>query len=583
MDHALDEQVCQQDHQRDHRCAFQLHLGLELGDHQRHRLITRGGEEGDGGDGHHAVDEEVRAHFQQCVLALGDQHIPHEERPLNAHGVGHALQIFVDLGQGVVDHQIGRGNKVHHIHQNQHDDGAVDGGLVESQHIGKTQYHAGDGGGGHGRQVQEPGEPGLHAGGEIGRHEGDAHAQHGGAQGDDDRVEVVFAGAQPEGPDYIGQGKGEVVGIVGGEGQHHEGDQRQQRQYGDEGAPAVGGGVDPLAAGDLTGLGDKAGVAAILVEYVDDKGDHGGDQQHRAVHGALAEVQLADDLLVHDGGNGGILAAHHQRHAVVGDDQREDGEHHADQRLTQKGQHDGGELAELADTQHPGGLVSRAVLIVQHIREHQVGHGEGVQHGAHHNTLQTVDTALQAEKAGQKAVVAQQDHKAHTVGDGGQQHGQHEDDGKEAFQADVGAFNAQSQQKGDGHGDQRADQRRDDRVEHRLSKDGGGHHAPDALAVHVAEHAYQRDKDHGHKHQRQKKLDEFRLAQLVSSNFDRTCHVQPLTHFMRESILICRFFSTKFSTYSSAGWSTMFSGVSSCTTLASRMIMMRSDMAKASS
>ena len=72
MRNALNQQIDTQNHQGNHRSTFHLHLCLKLVNHQRNRLIGSGCKEGNGRNGHHTVNKEIREHFKysQCLFAV---------------------------------------------------------------------------------------------------------------------------------------------------------------------------------------------------------------------------------------------------------------------------------------------------------------------------------------------------------------------------------------------------------------------------------------------------------------------------------------------------------------------------------
>ena len=95
------------------------------------------------------------------------------------------------------------------------------------------------------------------------------------------------------------------------------------------------------------GLDHEGGIAAVLVQKVDNERDDGGDQKDHAVDRAFTEIKRADNLLIHNSGKCDVLTAHHQRNAVVGEDQGKGGKQHRDQRLSQIRKRDRAEFTNL--------------------------------------------------------------------------------------------------------------------------------------------------------------------------------------------------------------------------------------------
>lgn len=134
-----------QDQQRHEGDAFQLHLFFKLVDDQGQRHRFPPAQEGHGGNGHHGVDEEIGKHFPQGGTGLRDKYPQYHTYPADTQGTAHSLQVFVELAQGIVGHQIGGGEEMDHVHQNQDRQRPRQEAAAEEQGIGEAQHHTGDG------------------------------------------------------------------------------------------------------------------------------------------------------------------------------------------------------------------------------------------------------------------------------------------------------------------------------------------------------------------------------------------------------------------------------------------------------
>ena len=102
-------------------------------------------------------------------------------------------------------------------------------------------------------------------------------------------------------------------------------------------------------------------------------------------------------------------------------------------------------------------------------------------------------------------------------------------------------------------------------IYNRCRKIGRREHLIDARLINFTEHIEQRDKDDRDKYERKGKLGKIGAPEAGNNFFiqNRCSHHSFLTYLTKESILILRFSITNCSTYSSAGFAMIFSGVSS--------------------
>ena len=125
MRRSLKQQVYCQNKKRNNSRALQLALCLKLIDHKRNRLVCRGGKEGYGRNGYHAIDEEIRKHLYDRAFTLRDKHVSDHIKSAYTHRLCYRFKIFIDLGKRVVYHQIRRRHKVNEIHYYENYDSTV--------------------------------------------------------------------------------------------------------------------------------------------------------------------------------------------------------------------------------------------------------------------------------------------------------------------------------------------------------------------------------------------------------------------------------------------------------------------------
>lgn len=434
--------------------AFDEGLALQPGNQQCQRHGAEVHQEGHGGNGNHGVDEEIAVHLHDGGYGAGDVDMEQCPHPADTQGLGHILQVGIELGQGVVGQKIGRREKVYQVYNHQNEDGAVEGHPVKGQQVGKTQHHAGDGQGQHAHKVEHLSGDGLAGpGGGVGGKVRKAGAHQGCQQGNGHGVDEVHSHTALQKLSEGVQGEGHIDGILAHKAQAHESHNGQAQKHQHQSKAQVNQGIPPGIFGDAEAFGDGAGSAGrAAVPQIHKECRHRRQEQHHADDGTAGEVHHADDLPVHIHRQGHGGAAGHQGYAVVRKHHGEHRQHRRDDGAAHIGQSDGGKLVPLGKSQHPGGLIDGEILILERIVEHEEGHREGVEDGTDDNALVAVQADVQVQQVGNQAVVTEQQHQSHAVGDAGNEHGQGEEHHKHGFIPDAAAVEGKGQGKCQSHG-----------------------------------------------------------------------------------------------------------------------------------
>ena len=229
----LGDQVSGQDQQgEDEHLVEAVHV-LQLLDHGGENHGPGPGDENEGADGDHGIDEVVAEHLDETGQSVGGDHPEDGLEPAVPHEHGCGFPAGVHLGQGVLHHQIGGGEVVDDVAQDHQQQGILQAAAGEEKQIGHTQHHAGDGVGHQGNALDDPlvprgqGAPGGDEGGAVGRQS----AQEGSEQGHHQRVPVD--GNQLAVGEYGGevlQGEAGLIGPLLHQWDHK--DHREDRQDG---------------------------------------------------------------------------------------------------------------------------------------------------------------------------------------------------------------------------------------------------------------------------------------------------------------------------------------------------------------
>jgi hypothetical protein len=182
------------------------------------------------------------------------------------------------------------------------------------------------------------------------------------------------------------------------------------------------------------------------------KGKHCGKQQQQADHRSHAEVLLADDLLVHVGGEHVILAADHLWHTEVRDDQREHDEGCADQAVTRTRDGNGPESAPGAGLERLGRLVETRVRGCQRRGHDDERVREGPEHLAYDDADRPIDRGAEQSSLGDPLIAEQVDE-----ADGREQRGRQQRDLRHQLEDAASGHAGPGQSVGEDEREQHAD------------------------------------------------------------------------------------------------------------------------------
>ena len=185
-------QVGGQDQQGQHKHLVILVDVLQLLDLGGEDHGAGPGQEDQGADGDHGVDEVIAEGLDEAGRGVGGHHPEDGLGPAVPHEHGGGLPPCVHLGQGVLHHQVGGGEIVDDVTQDHQGEGVLQGGPREDEQEGQAQDHAGDGVGHQGDGVDNLLAPAgqLAPGGDEGRAVGRQGAEQRRGQGHAQGVEV---------------------------------------------------------------------------------------------------------------------------------------------------------------------------------------------------------------------------------------------------------------------------------------------------------------------------------------------------------------------------------------------------------
>ena len=268
-------------------------------------------------------------------------------------------------------------------------------------------------------------------------------------QGYRHRVDEVHTNTAGQQPVQCFQREGHIYRILLHKAQEYESENRhaqhQQNHCEDHIHQDISGSIFFNVIRFGNGAGRSMGAA---VAQIDEERHHRRGQQHNTNHGAAGEVHHADDFPVHIHRQSHDCAAGHQRDTVVRKDHGEHRQHCRNDGSAHGGQCDRQKLLPLVQTQNAGCLINGVILVMEGVVEHQKCHREGVQHAAHNNALVAIEANVQPQQIGQQAIVTQQKHQAHTMGDTGDQHGYCKQHYKHRLQINIGTVQQPGQAKG---------------------------------------------------------------------------------------------------------------------------------------
>ena len=144
---------------------------------------------------------------------------------------------------------------------------------------------------------------------------------------------------------------------------------------------------------------------------------------------------------------------------------------------------------------------------MQYVGKHQKRHREGIHHRTDDDAPEAVNITRQIQKPGHHAVGPKQNDQPHAMGNGGDQHGQGQNDPEDPPGLHASAGNGEGKQHGQRHRNDGGYQRHLQGISHHQPKPGGGYHRKDGFAAHVQKHLDQRQYHANGKKGHKQKLD----------------------------------------------------------------------------
>ena len=426
---ALGRQIGGQDQQGQHEHLIEAVDILQLLDHGGEHHGAGPGDEDQGADGDHGVDEIVAEDFNETGQGVGRHHPQDGLEPAVPHEHSSGLPPGVHFGQGVLHHQIGRREVVYDVAQDHQQQGVLQAGAGKEEQIGHTQHHPGNGVGHQGNALDGPliSPAQGAAGGDERRAVGDQGTQGSGEQRHEQGMAVSpqQAAVGKDGPEVL-QGKAGLIGPLLHQRHHHDHGKNGQDPNRDGGVgrapPHVPQGVLPQLRVRDPAIPD----IEPLQQLEDADAADGRDEHHHGDHRAPVEIRdAAQHLIVEQRGDDFISAAYRGRDAEVGKAQKKGlnkGSGKGPQKRTQHCDPEGGQDPV---AHHLGDREGLFVHKPHGVVDQKEGHGNGVDHISHHQAEKSIDIKqLPSQQPRQQALLAEGVDDGKAVSNGGQKHGQ---------------------------------------------------------------------------------------------------------------------------------------------------------------